>query len=158
MLFWPFLTSFKLHPFKKERRMTGLSHPICATGANMSNVFPRTIASPPPIAVSGQGCYLYDEHGKKYFDGSGGAAVSCLGHGDPEIINALKKQAETLAFAHTGFFTSSAAEQLASLLSAHAPAGLERVYFVSGGSEAVEAAIKLARQFHVEHGQPQRRH
>ena len=83
----------------------------------MSNVFPRNIASPPPIAVAGQGCYLYDEHGKKYFDGSGGAAVSCLGHGDPEIINALKTQAETLAFAHTGFFTSATAEQLASLLS-----------------------------------------
>ena len=138
--------------------MTRLSHPICALGADMSNVFPRNIASPPPIAVAGQGCYLYDEHGKKYFDGSGGAAVSCLGHGDPEIINALKTQAETLAFAHTGFFTSATAEQLASLLSKHAPAGLEKVYFVSGGSEAVEAAIKLARQFHVEHGQPQRRH
>ena len=74
MLFWPFLTSIKLHPLKKERRMTRLSSPICAPGAHMSNVFPRNIASPPPIAVAGQGWYVYEEQGKKNVDGSGGAA------------------------------------------------------------------------------------
>ncbi len=124
----------------------------------MSHVFPRQNTAPPVKAVASDGCYIIDENGKRYLDGSGGAAVSCLGHGDPEITAAIKAQADTLAFAHTGFFTSTPAEELADLLIAHAPAGLERVYFVSGGSEAVEAALKLARQYHVENGQPQRRH
>jgi len=122
----------------------------------MSHVFPRHTAARPPVAVGGEGCYLIDDTGKKYFDGSGGAAVSCLGHGDQEIISAIKAQLDTLAFAHTSFLTSEPAEQLADLLIANAPAGIERVYFVSGGSEAVEAALKLARQFHVENGQPER--
>ena len=100
--------------------------------------------------MGGEGCYLIDAEGKRYLDGSGGAAVSCLGHGDPEVIAAIKAQLDSLAFAHTGFFTSEPAEALADLLVAHAPEGLERVYFVSGGSEAVEAAIKLARQYFVE--------
>ncbi len=124
----------------------------------MNHVFPRKISAPPVKAVSSEGCYIIDETGKRYFDGSGGAAVSCLGHGDPEIIAAIKDQTEKLAFAHTGFFTSDPAEELADLLISHAPEGLDRVYFVSGGSEAVEAALKLARQFHVENGEPQRRH
>jgi adenosylmethionine-8-amino-7-oxononanoate aminotransferase len=108
--------------------------------------------------VGGEGCYLIDTHGKRYFDGSGGAAVSCLGHGDPEIIAAIQDQVGKLAFAHTGFFTSEPAEALADLLIEHAPGDLERVYFVSGGSEAVEAALKLARQYHLERGAPERRH
>jgi adenosylmethionine-8-amino-7-oxononanoate aminotransferase len=124
----------------------------------MSHVFPRNIASPPIRAVSSEGCYVFDETGKRYFDGSGGAAVSCLGHGDPDVIRAIKDQADQLAYAHTGFFTSAPAEELADLLIQHAPGDIDRVYFVSGGSEAVEAAIKLARQFHLENGQPQRRH
>ena len=124
----------------------------------MSHVFPRQISAPPPRATGGDGCYLIDADGKRYFDGSGGAAVSCLGHGDPEIIAALKAQADSLAFAHTGFFTSEPAEQLADLMAQHAPKDLNRVYFVSGGSEAVEAAMKLARQFHLENGAPERRH
>ena len=124
----------------------------------MSHVFPRAINSPPPVAVGGEGCYLIDANGKRYFDGSGGAAVSCLGHGDPEIIEAIQNQAEKLAFAHTGFFTSEPAEALADLLIRHAPGDLDRVYFVSGGSEAVEAALKLARQYYLEIGQPNRRH
>lgn len=124
----------------------------------MSHVFPRHSQLNPPTAVSGKGCYLFDDQGKRYFDGSGGAAVSCLGHGDPEIIEAIKEQVERLAFAHTGFFTSEPAEHLADLLIKNAPDGLERVYFVSGGSEANEAAIKLARQYHLERGAPERRH
>jgi len=124
----------------------------------MSHVFPRHSKLNPPTAVSGEGCYLIDASGKRYFDGSGGAAVSCLGHGDPEITEAIKVQLDKLAFAHTGFFTSEPAEELADLLVEHAPDGIERVYFVSGGSEATEAAIKLARQYHVERGEPQRRH
>ncbi len=124
----------------------------------MSHVFPRQITAPPPKAIASEGCYLIDEGGKRYFDGSGGAAVSCLGHGDPEIIKAIQDQAATLAYAHTGFFTSEPAEELADLLIAHAPGDLNRVYFVSGGSEAVEAALKLARQYHLENGEPKRRH
>lgn len=110
------------------------------------------------MAVSGDGCFLIDQHGKRYFDGSGGAAVSCLGHSNARVIQALKDQADTLAYAHTSFFTSAPAEELADLLITHAPGDLDRVYLLSGGSEAVEAAIKLARQFHLENGEPERKH
>ena len=118
------------------------------------HVFPRHTKAVPPVAVSGAGVYPYDSSGKQYLDGSGGAAVSCLGHGDADVIAAIKQQLDKLAFAHTGFLSSEPAEALADLLVAHAPAGLERVYFVSGGSEAVEAAIKLARQYAIESGKP----
>ncbi len=124
----------------------------------MSNVFPRVITSPPIKASTSQGCYIIDTNGKKYFDGSGGAAVSCLGHADKEIIDAIQTQSAKLAFAHTGFFTSDPAEELAELLIDHAPGDIDRVYFVSGGSEAVEAALKLARQYHIENGEPERQH
>lgn len=122
----------------------------------MSHVFPRHTKNPPPRAVSGEGCYLWDTAGKQYLDASGGAAVSCLGHGDKKVISAVKDQLDNLAYAHTGFFTSEPAERLANMLIACAPEGIDRVYFVSGGSEAVEAAIKLARQYHLERGQPER--
>ena len=122
----------------------------------MSHIFPRHSRADPPVAVGGEGCWLIDSSGKRYLDGSGGAAVSCLGHGDREVTEAIKAQLDQLAFAHTGFFTSEPAEALADLLIEHAPKGMDRVYLVSGGSEAVEAAIKLARQYWVEMGQPQR--
>ncbi|MEL6479188.1 MAG: aspartate aminotransferase family protein [Pseudomonadota bacterium] len=121
-----------------------------------SHVFPRHTKANTPTVLRGEGCYLIDQSGKRYFDGSGGAAVSCLGHSDPEVTQAIKDQIDQVAFAHTGFFTSEPAEDLADLLIAHAPGDLDRVYFVSGGSEAVEAALKLARQYFVETGQPQR--
>jgi len=124
----------------------------------LSHIFPRHTKSAPPKALRGEGCYLYDATGKAYLDGSGGAAVSCLGHGDSDVIAAVQAQAETLSFAHTGFFTSDPAEELADLLIAHAPGNLDRVYLVSGGSEATEAAVKLARQYYVEIGKPERRH
>jgi adenosylmethionine-8-amino-7-oxononanoate aminotransferase len=124
----------------------------------MSHVFPRHCRAELPVAVGGEGCYLIDAAGRRYLDGSGGAAVSCLGHGDREVTAAVKAQLDRLAFAHTGFFTSEPAEALADLLVEHAPEGIERAYFVSGGSEATEAAIKLARQYFVEIGQPERRH
>ncbi|MEX5727166.1 adenosylmethionine-8-amino-7-oxononanoate aminotransferase [Rhodovulum iodosum] len=122
----------------------------------MSHVFPRHTKSAPPMVARGQGVYLYDTNGKRYFDGSGGAAVSCLGHGDPDVTDAIKTQLDAVAFAHTGFFTSEPAETLADLLIEHAPEGLDRVYLVSGGSEAMEAALKLARQYFLEIGQPAR--
>ena len=124
----------------------------------MSHVFPRHCRTSPPTAVRGEGCYLYDSTGKAYLDGSGGAAVSCLGHGDTDVIAAVQKQVADLAFAHTGFLTSEPAEALADLLAKHAPGNLDKVYFVSGGSEATEAAIKLARQYFMEIDQPERRH
>ena len=124
----------------------------------MSNIFPRHTKQTLPKAVRGEGCYLFDETGKSYLDGSGGAAVSCLGHNDQDIINAIKEQTVNLAYAHTAFFTSEPAEELASILSKKAPKGLDKVYFVSGGSEAIEAAIKLARQYYVECGENQREH
>ncbi|MEM9581832.1 MAG: aspartate aminotransferase family protein [Pseudomonadota bacterium] len=124
----------------------------------MSHVFPRHTKAAFPTVARGEGVYLYDKSGKQYFDGSGGAAVSCLGHGDADVNNAIKAQLDEIAFAHTGFFTSEPAEKLADALIAHAPGDIDRVYFVSGGSEAMEAALKLARQYFVEIGQPQRRH
>lgn len=122
----------------------------------MSHIFPRHTKARMPIAVRGDGIYIYDAAGKSYLDGSGGAAVSCLGHSDPDVIAAIKSQVDALDFAHTGFLTSEPAEALATKLVQHAPEGIERVYLVSGGSEAVEAAMKLARQYMLEIGQPTR--
>ncbi|HYN58806.1 MAG TPA: aspartate aminotransferase family protein [Rubrivivax sp.] len=111
-----------------------------------------------PVAASAQGLYITDTQGKRYIDASGGAAVSCLGHGHPEVLAAMHAQLDRLAYAHTSFFTTQVAEELADLLVQGAPAGISHAYFVSGGSEAVEAALKMARQYFVETGQPQRRH
>ena len=122
----------------------------------MAHVFPRHTKSNLPTIASGKGCYLYDQNGKEYFDGSGGAAVSCLGHGDPDVTDAIKQQLDNVAFAHTSFFTSQQAEDLADLLVKHAPGDIDRVYFVSGGSEAVEAALKLVRQYFLEAGDGKR--
>lgn len=108
------------------------------------------------MAVAGEGCYLTDSAGRRYLDASGGAAVSCLGHGHPAVIAAIREQAGRLAYAHTSFFTSEPAEQLADWLVDAAGGAFERVYFVSGGSEGIEAALKLARQYFVEIGQPAR--
>lgn len=101
---------------------------------------------------------IVDAEGRRYLDASGGAAVSSLGHGHPDVIAAMHAQIDRLAYAHTSFFTTAVAEELADVLVAGAPAGMEHVYLVSGGSEAVEAALKMARQYFVEIGQPQRTH
>lgn len=122
----------------------------------MSHVFHRHLQADYPTAVAGDGVYLVDAAGKRYLDASSGAAVSCLGHSHPKVRDAIKAQVDRLAFAHTGFFTTEVAERLADHLVARAPAGIDRVYFVSGGSEAMEAALKLARQVFVERGEPQR--
>ena len=111
----------------------------------------------PPVAVRGDGVYVVDGSGKRYLDASGGAAVSCLGHSHQAVIEAIREQAGKLAFAHTGFFTTEPMEALAEFLATRAPGRLDRIYFLSGGSEAVEAAIKMARQYFLEIGQPQRR-
>ncbi len=124
----------------------------------MSRIIQRSGRSTMPVAVGGEGCWIVDRDGRRYLDASGGAAVSCLGHGHPEVVEAIRAQVGELAYAHTSFFSSEPAEALADHLVEYAPPGIEHVYFVSGGSEAVEAALKMARQYFVEIGQPQRRH
>jgi adenosylmethionine-8-amino-7-oxononanoate aminotransferase len=131
---------------------------LAMTRSNVSRVFHRSLVTPFPEASLAQGAYITDASGRQYLDASGGAAVSCLGHGHPQIIAAIKDQLDRMAFAHTSFFTSHPAEALADKLSHKAPGGAWRVYFVSGGSEANEAALKLARQIQVERGQPTRDH
>ncbi|MBR7984226.1 aspartate aminotransferase family protein [Burkholderia cenocepacia] len=124
----------------------------------MTTVFHRAPRATLPVAVAGDGIEIIDSTGKRYIDACGGAAVSCLGHSNQRVIDAIKRQAQQLPYAHTSFFTTDVAEELADRLVDGAPAGLDHVYFVSGGSEAIEAALKLARQYFVEKGEPQRRH
>jgi adenosylmethionine-8-amino-7-oxononanoate aminotransferase len=124
----------------------------------MTNILHRTARINTPVAVFGSGIEIFDADGRRYLDASGGAAVSCLGHGHPDVLAAMHKQLDALAYSHTAFFTTEAAERLADRLIEDAPAGLSHVYLVSGGSEAMEAALKMARQFFVEVGEPQRRH
>jgi len=124
----------------------------------MTSILHRQIRPTLPVAVRASGLFITDAEGREYLDASGGAAVSCLGHGHPDVLAAMHAQLDRIAYAHTSFFTTEAAEELADILVADAPAGLSHVYFVSGGSEATETALKIARQYFVESGQPQRRH
>jgi adenosylmethionine-8-amino-7-oxononanoate aminotransferase len=124
----------------------------------MSHLVHRSLRADPPIAVSGQGIWLHEKNGHAVIDGSGGAAVACLGHGHPRVLAAMRAQLERLTYAHTALFSCESAERLAEKLVGHAPGGLARAYFVSSGSEGMEAALKMARQYHVERGEPQRRH
>jgi len=122
----------------------------------MTHILHRSANAVYPVAVSGSGLEIVDAQGRRYLDASGGAAVSCLGHGHPDVIAALHRQLDALAYAHTAFFTTEPAERLADRLVENAPAGIDHVYLVSGGSEAMEAALKMARQYFVETGEPQR--
>ncbi len=124
----------------------------------MSAVLHRNLHETPRMAAAGEGVWLIDAAGKRYLDASGGAAVSCLGHSHPAVIAAVQRQVATLPYAHNGFFTSEPAEQLAALLIARAPVGFGagRVAFVGSGSEAMEVALKLARQYWIERGEPTR--
>ncbi|MER8825493.1 aspartate aminotransferase family protein [Mesorhizobium sp. M0938] len=123
----------------------------------MTHILHRQIHATLPVVAGGKGVELFDRDGRAYIDASGGAAVSCLGHGHPDVTAALHAQADRLAYAHTSFFTNEPAETLADKLVAGAPQGISHAYFVSGGSEAVEAALKMARQFFVETDRPERR-
>jgi adenosylmethionine-8-amino-7-oxononanoate aminotransferase len=125
---------------------------------NASSLFPRNFHKDFPIATHAQGCWIYTQDGRKFLDASGQAAVVNIGHGVPEIAEAMSAQGSQLSFAHTSQFHNVAAENLAAHLLALAPRNFKngRVYFTSGGSEATETAIKLARQFHLERGQPSR--
>ena len=110
----------------------------------MTHVIHRQLRAMPPVAVRGEGAYITDATGKRYLDASGGAAVSCLGHSDVRVIAAVKAQLDAIPYAHTGFFTNEPMEKLADFLAAAAPGDLDMVYFVSGGSEGMEAALKMA--------------
>ena len=121
-----------------------------------THILHRQLRGNYPVAVSAQGCWITDSAGKKYLDASGGAAVSCLGHGHPDVLAAMHAQIDRIAYAHTSFFSTEVAERLADTLIASAPSGTSHAYLVSGGSEAIEAALKLARQYFVEKGEPQR--
>lgn len=129
-----------------------------SANSNMSRVFHRSLAKDFAMATGASGVYLSDSTGKQYLDASGGAAVCPIGHGDTRVIEAVCKQQEKMAFAHTSFFTNEPAEELANILSEKAPGGSWRTYFVSGGSEANEAALKVARQIQYERGQTTRSH
>ncbi|SMF38851.1 hypothetical protein SAMN06265365_102386 [Tistlia consotensis] len=123
-----------------------------------SDVLHRQLDRRLPTVVSGSGPYLVDDEGRRYLDASGGAAVSCLGHDHPRVVEAIARQASRVAFAHTSMLTNAPMEELAHRLIDAAPPGIARVAFLSGGSEAVEAALKLARQYFMEIGQPERRY
>jgi adenosylmethionine-8-amino-7-oxononanoate aminotransferase len=135
--------------------MTG-STAAASAPARRSRLLHRNLREDPPVAVDGHGVWLVDAQGREVLDGSGGAAVSCLGHQHPRVLEALTSQANALAYAHTSFFTTEVAEALADDLVGHEPGGLASAYLVCGGSEAIECALKMARQYYLEIGQPQR--
>ena len=120
----------------------------------MSHILHRSLRHTLPLAATGHGVRIVDTAGREYIDASGGAAVSCLGHGHPDVLRAMHEQIDKIAYAHTSFFSTAVAEELADQLISRAPAGMSHVYLVSGGSEAIEAALKLARQYFVETNRP----
>ena len=107
-----------------------------------------------PVLVKGEGVYVFDRNGKRYLDAVGGAGVVTIGHGVKEIAEAMKEQAERISFSYSGAFDNLPQRELARAVTSLAPPGLDHVFFVSGGSEAGESALKIARQYHVERGQP----
>jgi adenosylmethionine-8-amino-7-oxononanoate aminotransferase len=120
------------------------------------NVFPRRLDKPLPVASRAEGLWIVDSDGKRYLDASGGPILVNVGHGREEVARAVFEQVLRCDYVHGTMFTTPAVENLAQALAPHAPPGIERFYFLSGGGEAVEAAIKLARQIHLEYGRPQR--
>ena len=120
------------------------------------HVFHRSTAGTPPVAARGEGIFVIGADGRRYVDACGGAAVSCLGHGPRAVVAAIAEQSERLEFVHSGFFTTEAAEELAAMIAELSPGSLDRVWFTGSGSEAIEAALKLARQYHLERGDDRR--
>ena len=118
----------------------------------VAQVFHRSTRTRLPVAVASEGIYLIDADGRRFIDASGGAAVSCLGHGHRKVIQAIAEQAARVEYIHTSFFTTDVAEQLARTIVDQCPGALDRVWYTSSGSEAIEAALKLARQYHLERG------
>jgi adenosylmethionine-8-amino-7-oxononanoate aminotransferase len=122
----------------------------------MSRILHRSLHEAPHVAVGGEGMFIETADGRQILDGSGGAAVSCLGHGNARVAEAVAAQMAKVSYVHTGLFTNAAAEELAEMVLGDEPGGLSHAYFCSSGSEAMEAAIKLARQYYIEIGQRQR--
>ena len=122
----------------------------------MSRFLHRTLFTDPVMAVRGEGIYLYTADGKQIIDGSGGAAVACLGHGNARVNAAIADQLSKVAYDHPALFTNPVAEELADIILDGSPGGLTHAWFCSSGSEGNEAAIKLARQYFLERGEPQR--
>ena len=119
-------------------------------------VFHRDWKTALPMIDRGEGVYLYDAEGKKYLDGSGGPMVVNIGHGVQEVTDAMVEQARKVAFPYSGHFMSEAQARLAEGIIELAPPGMARTYFVSGGSEATEVALKVVRRYHLERGEPSR--
>lgn len=122
----------------------------------MDNVFSRNLKIPLPVAVKAEGVWITDQEGRCYIDASGGAVVANLGHGQRKIAEAVYGQLLKGYYFHPTMFTSQPVEDLAGALARHAPSGIERFYFLTSGAEAVEAAVKLARQIHLAQGRPQK--
>ena len=123
-----------------------------------SRLVQRNLRQDPPLALRGEGMLLHDSNGRTIIDGSGGAAVACLGHGHPRVLAAMRAQMDRLTYAHTALYSCESAEALADLVLEGSPGGLSQLYLCSSGSEAMEAALKLSRQYFVEIGQDRRRH
>ncbi len=121
-----------------------------------SRLIQRNLRADPPLALRGEGIFIHDSNGRTIIDGSGGAAVACLGHGHPRVLAAMRAQMEKITYAHTSLYSCESAEALADLVLADQPGGLTHLYLCSSGSEATEAALKMARQYHLERGEPQR--
>ncbi len=124
---------------------------------DMSHVFQRYMRKPYPVAVAGDGPYIIDSSGRRYLDAASGAGVSSLGYSDTAVSEAIAAQARQLAYVYNAYFTTEPAERLAEALVEMTPAGLDWVFFGSGGSESIEGALKMALQYHVDNGQPARR-
>lgn len=123
----------------------------------MSHVFQRYMRKPYPVAVAGDGPYIIDRDGRRYLDAASGAGVSSLGYSDAAVADAIARQARQLAYVYNAYFTTEPAEKLAQALVEMTPAGLDWVFFGSGGSESMDGALKMALQFHIDNGQPSRR-
>ena len=120
--------------------------------SSADHLLPRDWRRSYPVVDRGEGIYLWDKEGRRYIDGAGGAAVVTVGHGNQDVIEAMRSQAERVCFPYVGNFFSEAQMELADKVISFSPPGMSRVYFVSGGSEATEVAIKIARQYHLLRG------
>jgi len=125
-------------------------------GYPQGHVFYRKLTRAYPLVTHGEGIYLFDEEGRRYIDGSGGALVANIGHGHPEIFQKMMEEMGRVGYVHGTQFTTRSIEEYAGALGGILPEGLEKIYFLSGGSESIEAAIKFARQYFLESGHPQR--
>ena len=125
-------------------------------GYPKGHVFYRKLTRTYPLVTHGEGIYLYDEKGKRYIDGSGGALVVNIGHGRKEVLQKITEQVEQVGYVHGTQFTTKSIEAYGDALGEILPKGLGKIYFLSGGSESIEAAIKMARQYFLESGQSQR--